>query len=137
MTKTLTLVPETEADPDYNEVFDEDVERIAEEMGCEVELADDMTLQIDLDNEDDFALFLDQHRRLSRMGLVGGWTERPSRNGNRHIIVDLFHETSVKERILLQSLLGSDRVRELLNLRRHEAGIENPIRLFKPVESGR
>lgn len=132
-------------DPDpaeYEAEFDERAEVVAEGHNCVVLLPEDeYTLQLDIDSNDDYILLTDQ---LRRMEVYGGTYTRlplfrivatlPSRNGNRHVILRSSKKLSIEERCLWQALLGSDRVREMLNLLRYDKGVENPIRLFRPKE---
>lgn len=108
----------------------------AQEKNCTIELADDFTLQLDIDNDEDFETFIEQINTLNNLGIVSwnGWNCRPSRSGNRHITVALIDPLPVLSRILLQACLGSDRTRELLSLARVLKGQEHPILLFRPKE---
>lgn len=73
-------------------------------------------LQIDINNEHSFRLFNNQMVILSRYIAVLHIQVRPSRNGlpGRHITVRLERAITPLERIALQAMLGSDRIRELL-----------------------
>lgn len=121
---------------DYEtERLDREVEELAAERGCEVVFSDERTLQMDIDNEGDYDLCLSQILRMTDEGLLehGSREEWRSRSGNRHVQVKLVEPAPEETRILLQALLGSDRVRELLNLRRHRAGLTGKICLFRPL----
>lgn len=52
--------------------------------------------------------------------------------GNIHVIFTLKRDLELLDRIAL-SLLGSDLMRELCNLRRVRCGAEDPIALFRPI----
>lgn len=58
-----------------------------------------------------------------------------SHGGNTHIVLTLTRELSPEARIALQAILGSDPVRELLNLARVENERQDPITLFRPRHS--
>lgn len=55
-----------------------------------------------------------------------------SKDGGLHVIVELFGDISPLEAIAIQAMLGSDPMREFLNLIRLHQGVEEPSRLFKP-----
>lgn len=55
-----------------------------------------------------------------------------SKSGNLHARVTLGRNLSDIEALLLQAILGSDPLRELLGLFRVWNGVNNPIVLFKP-----
>jgi len=123
---------------------DYDTESLQEaiSLGLEVVYADDHTLQLDIDSEADYLIFKDNLARLRDMGALhlrgDGYNdaveEWRSKSGNRHIQIHLdeHYDLPVSERIQMQAILGSDRVREACNMRRVIEGIEKPIRLFRP-----
>lgn len=55
-----------------------------------------------------------------------------SPGGNCHVLLTLDRDLDPTTRIALQSMLGSDPMRELLNLRRVLCGADDPIALFRP-----
>lgn len=55
-----------------------------------------------------------------------------SHGGNTHVVLTLYRKLSPQARIALQAVLGSDPIRELLNLVRVENGCRDPIALFRP-----
>lgn len=55
-----------------------------------------------------------------------------STGGNIHVMLTLKHDLELLDRIAIQSILGSDPMRELCNLRRARCGAEDPIALFRP-----
>jgi hypothetical protein len=73
-------------------------------------------LFIDIDNEHSFQLFLKQMDILKKYVGVRGDTITPSKSGfpKRHIVVYLEKPITEVERVALQAMMGSDRVRELL-----------------------
>lgn len=117
----------------------------AAERGCEVVVSDDYTLQLDIDNDKDYAFFFEQFERLTKYVAIvnphpddlefepNPWIEWRSRSGNRHITIKLKNPMNVVERIMLQACLGSDRVREILSYARSLNGEPHPVLLFKPL----
>ncbi len=88
-----------------------DVHRLRKIIGCNIKLLDRISLEIGIDY----------------------WSAWRSRNGNTHVMITLWCGLDVTERIALQALLGSDPMRELLNLRRVLCRAEDPIALFRPA----
>ena len=104
--------------------------------GLKIVDADAFTLQLDLDSLSTFEVFV--YRRLpSLISFIAikrvYWTE--SKSGNRHVYIELPTAMPVEERIALQASLGSDPVREFLNLMRVKAGTEHPILLFEKPDT--
>lgn len=104
----------------------------AKAAGLTVVNATDCQLQIDIDSPELPKQFREVHDMLLEQQIIGYVDERHvrSKSGNWHVIIDMDKPLPAAERILLQLLLGSDPVRELLNYRRVLNGVENPIRLF-------
>jgi hypothetical protein len=63
---------------------------------------------------------------------VTKWEAWRSEGGNCHIMMTLRYDLDVMYRIALQSILGSDPMREFLNMRRVMCAADDPIALFKP-----
>lgn len=109
-------------------------------LDCDVEVADNQTLQLDIDNDAAFERAIAMMSLLRSVAkdhnvasiLTNGYTVRESRGGNRHIIVGLTCPLTVEQRILLQAVFGSDPSRELLSWLGHVAGRQRPIALFVP-----
>ena len=122
-------------DEEYAKVHDQDVEVVAAARGCYVHDSEEDTLQLDIDSEEDRDFALMQIERLRAHGEVAVEEVQvlPSQNGNWHIIVYMGGPLEVPERIALQAAMGSDRVREMLNLIRFYKGVPNPVRLFRPL----
>jgi hypothetical protein len=108
----------------------------AEKLGCKVVYPLSTQLQLDMDTEEQF---LEYERRL---GELLGWCEvdtpkfisiTPSKSGlpHRHITITFNREFTDAERIGLQVFLGSDLVREKMNILRLHNGIARPCRLFE------
>ena len=117
-------------------------EFVAEKLKCRVVYPQDNQLQLDMDTEAQFAEF---ERRFADL-FTWDRSEQlsfptieitPSKSGlpHRHITLTfpgvIF--TSL-ERVLMQTLLGSDPVREKMNTLRVIKGISKPCRLFEPKE---
>lgn len=60
------------------------------------------------------------------------WQAWKSASGNSHVVLTLNRDLDIDKRIAMQAILGSDPMREFLNLRRVLCGAEDPIALFKP-----
>ena len=103
----------------------------AKAKGLEVRVADDYTLQLDLDNEVAANQFHAYEGRLRAHFNVVEIHETTSRNGNRHAYVKMEKPLSVPERIALQAALGSDPTREFLSLKRWLNNDPNPVLLFE------
>lgn len=113
-----------------------DVEALAKELQCDVEYADDYTLQVDLDSYQALDLFWRQLHLLQEKELLvpveGGVTVRESRSGNHHATVKMVEPMPADKRILYHMLLGSDVKREALNYNRVVKNIPDAIVLFRP-----
>lgn len=88
----------------------------------------DTELQIDIDNEHSFRMFEKQQLILNRFVPIKDIKIEPSRSGlpKRHITVTLFDSITQIERLALQAMLGSDRVRELLGYVQHKNNDPHP-----------
>ncbi len=98
--------------------------------------AEENELQIDCDNEADLTFFKTMWFRfrndLREQGLVDmlRYEIKPSKTaGHYHIIVELAEGLDIVDRILLQSVLGSDRRREIRNWGRAKLAMKDPILL--------
>jgi hypothetical protein len=112
----------------------------AQARGCIVVLPTGRELFVDIDDADSLATF-DLHVALLAKFRPCTWTKRQSPSGNPdkwHAVVtfeDSGPPLSVIERIAYQAVLGSDRLHEILSLRAHFQGDEEPTCFFekKPV----
>lgn len=90
-------------------------------------------LFLDIDDGDSMKLFLDRYPILG--DLVEEYDERPSPSGKPyrfHITVTLSRPVKDDfERIMLQTLLGSDRFHEILSWKAASLGIEQPTLFFE------
>lgn len=93
---------------------------------------------LDIDSEDAYTTFRERFERISEELIEGQGCIQvptfkvfPSRSGGAHchIIVTLPVEVEMRERLLLQVLLGSDPIRELLSLFRIWNGAPQPTLL--------
>lgn len=95
----------------------------ASEAGCTIKLPKSNELFLDIDNVEDFAFFKKHITDLGDLVQTWNFTESKSGKGHYHIIVTLNRKVkSLTERVLLQAVLGSDRVRELISWRRLDSG---------------
>lgn len=103
----------------------------AEKLGLKVMVADELTLQLDLDTPEACNQFGAYRGRLKAHFGAVDIRETVSRNGHCHAYVTLPQPMSIPERIALQACLGSDPTREFLSLKRWLDKDENPILLFE------
>lgn len=95
-------------------------------------------LFVDIDSDADFEVFAKHLKILGRFVAVRSYTVSPSNSGGerRHVVVRLSRDVvDDSERVLLQAVLGSDRLRELLSWERIRSGVrEHPTVFFeKPI----
>ncbi len=112
----------------------------AEASGCVIDLATPNTLQLDLDGEAAYKLFLEQVNLLVDHSLLPNGTRvvaRPSKSGNIHVTVVMprYINWPTTQRIMMQALLGSDLRREALNLSRWDNSAPEAILLFRPKDA--
>ncbi len=117
-----------------------DAETVAEQRGCHVVYPDPDQVQLDIDTDEQYQVFLRRKQdwaSLERHYDVPKWlgsATTTSQNGNKHITVTFDRNLDHRERVLMQMALGSDPIREQLNYFRILRGEENPSRLFEPNE---
>lgn len=126
---------------DFETIASGEAYKAAEILGMEVVLPQDNQLQIDIDNEESYKVYLGN---LVRYKLhfadnpVLFTEEKPSKSGKegkRHITVTLADPISNEQRILFQALLGSDPVREMLSYIRLVNDDEHPtLFIEKPAQ---
>lgn len=114
--------------------FDANCELVAGNRGCIVVYPASNELQIDIDSDDDYERFL---AAIPLLDFTREVTEKVSMSGlpHRHIYVKANRTFTDIERIAYQFMLGSDYVRESLNLMRVTYGVKNPTRLFESKEA--
>jgi len=105
----------------------------AEQHNCDILVATPTTLLLDLDTDEQYRAFLRNLDVLRReTSLVVSYEELKSRSGNRHVVVSLAEPLDITTRLLLQAVLGSDPVRELLSYLRARDNDPMPSLLFRP-----
>jgi hypothetical protein len=105
-------------------------------LGLEVVLPKPNQLQIDIDSTEDMDVFNIHFGILLKYEQAVIVRDEPSKSGGekRHITVDLGRDISNVERILLQSVLGSDRKREILSWVQHCKGDAHPTLFLEKAQ---
>jgi hypothetical protein len=100
----------------------------AEENNLVVVFPGESELQLDLDTEHAFNIYLELKPIIERYYGIEKEKITPSRSGlpKRHVTVTLYTKLTSYERIALQAILGSDRVRELLSAIQEMQGDQHP-----------
>jgi hypothetical protein len=101
----------------------------AQMEGLEVVYPQPNELQIDIDNEHSFILFQNQLQIVQKFVGFCRVIEKPSKSGimgKCHVTLVFDRTFTDLERIGLQAMLGSDRVRELLSYVQLQNGDEHP-----------
>lgn len=105
--------------------------------------ADARTLQLDIDNTSDLVHF---HKVLPWLSCIAEETgiiilaisyRRSTRRAHWHVTIRTRARLKVLERLALQAILGSDRMRELCNWERIRARSTYPILLINPMTGKR
>jgi hypothetical protein len=120
-------------------------EEAAKKIGCKVVKPEPHQLQLDIDSEDAYDVYKKRIMEFERhSNYIIRVEEHPSKSGlpKRHITLDVYekdgqtpHIFDEYERIALHVALGSDVIRETLNVWRLIRGCENPSRLFEPLDA--
>jgi hypothetical protein len=112
--------------------------RRAESRNQMVVFPKDDELQIDIDSEHAYDVFNAMRHIVTIHFPFKTIEERPSYSGlpKRHIVITLENKVTPHERLILQLALGSDRVREVLGLRRLQLGQDEPTCFFEPKPEG-
>ena len=99
------------------------------QFGLSVVFPKDNELQLDIDNEHSFQLYMKQADILKKYIGVEGYKVEPSRSGlpKLHITITLSRTVSTLERLALQAMMGSDRVRELLGFVQYLNNDPHPV----------
>lgn len=105
----------------------------ADKINCEVLVANDNQLFVDIDTEYQYETFKQQMRKFKYKFTCLDWKITPSKQGlpHRHVVVTLDRNYPLITRIAMQSCLGSDPMRELISLYRAERGDDNVVLLFE------
>ncbi len=103
----------------------------AAELGLEVVIPAANVLTVDIDSPNVSPTFYKVLRNIENYFTVTKviWTR--SNSGNLHAYVTLSEPLNDLEKIILQSILGSDPLRELFSLARLKKGLELPILMFE------
>ena len=112
----------------------EDGVREAEEAGYEIVKGTPSLLVLDLDDEESIRHYQELVYWCADVEEVARWH---SKSGTGlHVTLEVYPDKEIKERLLLQALLGSDRVKEYLSWRYVEDGGDPDLAtvLFKPTE---
>lgn len=122
-------------DEDYGSLRMEVAQRQAAERGLVVTKPAVNELFIDIDNEESYAVF---NANIGRVAAclpceAEEWDSPSGRPGHRHILVTFAPSVVLTdiERIALQAVLGSDRVREVLSWQRAFKGVRCPTLFFE------
>jgi hypothetical protein len=106
----------------------------AAKRGCRVVLPEKNELFVDIDGYMDHLCFEANIKRFQKIEPCT-YEMRPSPSGKQyrfHVVVTLKRNvTSDTERVLLQTLLGSDRTREMISLQRIVTGQSHPTLFFE------
>jgi len=111
----------------------------AEANGLLVVYPEDNQLQIDIDSDRAFDIFLEMKTLLEKYFAVLDVVIGYSRSGapKRHVTVTLDQPIDNYQRVALQAIMGSDRVREFLSYVQHRNGDQHPILFIeKPGQKG-
>lgn len=108
--------------------------REAEDNDLDVVFPEANQLQIDIDSDHAFNIFLAMKPLLEKFFAVRNCVVSYSRSGapKRHITVTLDQPVNNYQRIALQTLMGSDRVREFLSYVQEKQGDPTPILFLEP-----
>jgi hypothetical protein len=121
----------------YSEIRSDLAEAEAKERGCVVVKPKANELFVDID--DDFMLeHFNRNIEVLRRSHKIRVRRTPSPSGEPahfHIVVTLDRDVQPMERILLQSCLGSDPMREILSWQRLQCGDECPTLFFEKAEA--
>jgi hypothetical protein len=108
---------------------------MAEVAGCDIIRSTPVTLLLDLDSSPQYCQFQDMLpilRGLFPISKVEMWD---SRSKNTHVRITMSVSLPIEARYALQSMLGSDPIKEILSLKRTVMGIREPSLLFRPPEA--
>ena len=130
----------TAAEYDFTTIASSQAYKDAETLGFEVVLPQNNQLQIDIDDYASYGVYLGNLKRYklhfdnNPIILEEKKPSKSGREGNQHITVTLADPISNEKRILLQALLGSDPVREMLSYIRLVNDDEHPTLFIEKPE---
>jgi hypothetical protein len=110
---------------------------IAANEGLCIVVPNDRTLQLDFDSDESYE-WLWLSKNLSNLHVhfdVAKIVTTVSKSGNKHVHITLNQSLDTPTRIALQAVLGSDPVREFLNIARHLKGIKDPVVFFEKPDA--
>jgi hypothetical protein len=120
---------------DYSEIRSEIAHKEAAERGCIVVVPGVRELFIDIDNDAQHETFnknIEIVKRIESGAQVRRARSPSGEQGHWHIVVTLKRDLKDEaERIMLQSILGSDPMREALSWQRLQAGDKQPTLFFE------
>lgn len=107
-------------------------ESVAKERNMQVVYPSDNELQLDIDSEESYLIYRNI-KDIFPKGMIGSCVEHPSSSGlpHRHITITMTSSFTELEKIALQFMFGSDRIRESLGILRHLLGVEHPSCFFE------
>lgn len=108
------------------------VAELAKELNADLVVPAENHLLVDLDSETAKDLFWRRYSELSGRYPLKVETYKSKSGTHDHAIVTLPMDLPIKERLLLQALMGSDLTREWLSYLRVLDGTPNPSVLFRP-----
>lgn len=113
------------------------MEEKAESLGLKVIVPPCNSLALDLDTDDQFAVYQRNFEVFKRHSedLVAEVFETASKSNHRHIYIKLKRALPMHQRLALQAALGSDPMKELLGNLRTELGEGTPIAMFETPEA--
>ena len=123
----------TDVPYDFKSLNEENRDAKAKEGNLDIVFPKSNELQIDIDNEHSYQVFKNQIVILRKYISVTNIEEHESKGGlpGRHITVTLFKDVTMIERLALQAMLGSDRIRELLGYIRYDRKEPRPTCFFE------
>ena len=126
-------------DSPYQMRGEEELQKIAAGRWCDLVVAEDDELLLDLDSDHALLQFYRMREEItdtarSQVAIVA-WDLWRSQGGNRHVRVKLARPLEFTERIALQAILGSDPLREFLLLTEYMLCGESVNCLFRPKEA--
>jgi hypothetical protein len=114
--------------------LDDDPYLVAATLGLRVVVPGPRELFLDIDSPEDLAFYREQLSRLnSRIHMLTETRITRSSGGNYHVYLESVYALTPVGRIMLQAILGSDRVRELLSYLRIELKLNREPTLFFEV----
>jgi hypothetical protein len=120
------------ASPDIEDVIAQAKDQVYGNV--KVVRSNEVTLLLDLDSDEAVRQFDEVLPVVEAMYgplKVEKWV---SSGGNDHVRITLARPASVKTRLALQAMLGSDGIKEALSLKRVSEGQKEPSILFRPVK---